>query len=130
MPSKLRQMDAATDVTSGQYATPVRDRMPMIRMSEMYYIVAECDMENTGNAVKELNKVLTGRGYETQNLLDPAVVNSAPAVLEELLKEYQREFICEGQLFFFHKRHHTPILNNQEVKYQFPKPDVEIEFGK
>lgn len=130
VPSKLRQMDAATDVTSGQYSTPVRDRMPMIRISEMYYIVAECDKDNATNAVEELNKVLTGRGYEAQNLLNPSVVNSVPAVLEELLKEYEREFICEGQLFFFHKRHNTAMINNQEVKYQFPKPDVEIEFGK
>lgn len=130
IPSKLRQMDAATDPGSGEYLYPVRDRMPMLRLSEMYYIVAECDRETPGNAIASLNEVLSARGYEEGSLLQSSVVNSSAAVLDELLKEYQREFICEGQLFFFHKRYNTENLNGLTVNYQFPKPDLEIEFGQ
>ncbi len=130
VPSKLRQMEATNDVSSGQYLTPIRDRLPMIRLSEMYYIVAECDKENSSAAVEELNKVLVARGYEAHNLLNSSIVNSSSAVLEEIQKEYQREFICEGQLFFFYKRHNIGSVNNQQLKFQLPKPDLELEFGQ
>lgn len=109
-------------------------RMPMIRLSEMYYILAECANRNAGQAgddpVSLLNEVLTARGYETQYLLDPSVVNTPKLIQDEILKEYQREFICEGQLFFYHKRVGDVSLNDKPVKYVFPKPENEIEFGK
>ena len=130
IPSKLRQMEAGTDTGTGQYEEPVRDRMPMIRMAEMYYIVAECDMADAGAALESLNKVLTGRGYDEQSLLSSSTVNTPAAVLSEIQNEYQREFICEGQLFYFYKRQGVAEINSQQVKYQLPKPDLEIEFGQ
>lgn len=56
--------------------------------------------------------------------------NSADAVQAEILNEYQREFIAEGQLFFYHKRMKDEKLNGYTVNYVFPKPDTETEFGK
>ena len=128
VPSKLWQMDGIT--VEGQLYTPKRDRMPMIRLSEMYYIVAECDKATPSVAVARLNEVLANRGYEDTELLDASVVNSGDAVQEEILKEYQREFICEGQLFFYHKRMKDEKLNGYTVNYVFPKPENELEFGK
>ena len=104
--------------------------MPMIRLSEMYYIVAECDKATPATAVARLNEVLTSRGYDDSELLDPVSVNSADAVQAEILNEYQREFIAEGQLFFYHKRMKDEKLNGYTVNYVFPKPDTETEFGK
>lgn len=108
----------------------VRERMPMIRLSEMYYIVAECDKGNAADALESLNKVLSARGYLQSNLLDPAVINTSDLVETEILKEYRREFICEGQLFFYHKRKGTLTLNDLPVNYRLPKPELEEEFGK
>lgn len=109
-------------------------RMPMIRLSEMYYILAECVNRGAGSqdddAVELLNEVLQARGYEPQYLLDPAVVTGFDAIQQEILKEYQREFICEGQLFFWYKRQGDAVLNEKLVKYVFPKPESELEFGK
>lgn len=130
VPSKLRQMEAGTDSGTGQYEEPVRDRMPMIRMAEMYYIVAECDMATPEDALESLNKVLTGRGYMEENLLSTSTVSTSAAVLTEIQNEYQREFICEGQLFYFYKRQGVAEINGQQVKYQLPKPDDELEFGQ
>ena len=128
VPSKLWQMDGVT--VDGQLLTPKRDRMPMIRLSEMYYIVAECDKATPATAVARLNEVLASRGYDDSELLDPVSVNSADAVQAEILNEYQREFIAEGQLFFYHKRMKDERLNGYTVNYVFPKPDTETEFGK
>lgn len=109
----------------------IRARMPMIRLSEMYYIVAECDKETPRDAVARINEVLTARGFLVDNLLDPAVVNSGDLVDAEILKEFQREFIAEGQLFFYHKRKGTASLTaGIPVRYVLPKPELEIEFGK
>ena len=128
VPSKLWQMDGVT--VDGQLLTPKRDRIPMIRLSEMYYIVAECDKATPATAVACLNEVLASRGYDDSELLDPVSVNSADAVQAEILNEYQREFIAEGQLFFYHKRMKDERLNGYTVNYVFPKPDTETEFGK
>lgn len=128
VPSKLWQMDGVS--VDGQLLYPKRDRMPMIRLSEMYYIVAECDKSTPAIALARLNEVLANRGYDASELLDPVFVNSADAVQAEILKEYQREFIAEGQLFFYHKRMNDEKLNGYTVNYVFPKPETELEFGK
>lgn len=125
LPMKLAQYNGKFVAGVGT-VYPKRDRMPMIRLSEMYYIMAECDKAEPTTAVGWLNTVLTARGYEASSLLKPSEVN----VEDEILKEFQREFICEGQLFFYHKRKGTSSLNNKEVKYVFPKPETELEFGK
>lgn len=128
VPSKLWQMDGT--VVEGKLQTPKRDRMPMIRLSEMYYILAECDKADPTKAIGWLNDVLAHRGYTDDQLLTPGVVNSPEAVQAEILKEYQREFVAEGQLFFYHKRMGDATLNKVPVKYVLPKPENELEFGK
>ena len=128
VPSKLWQMDGV--MVDGKLQTPKKDRMPMIRLSEMYYIVAECDKADPQTAIGWLNQVLTNRGYTDEELLQASEVNSPEAVQAEILKEYRREFICEGQLFFYHKRMGDRTLNEVEVKYVLPKPENELEFGK
>ena len=47
---------------------------------------------------------------------------------EELLNEYQREFIGEGQIFFYHKRKGTSVIYNATAEYIFPLPDSETDF--
>ena len=128
VPSKLWQLDGS--YVDGVAKTPKKNRMPMIRLSEMYYILAECDKSEPAQALAWLNEVLSHRGYMEEELLNAETVDTPEKVQEEILKEYQREMICEGQLFFYHKRMGSPVLNQKEVKYVLPKPENEQEFGK
>lgn len=111
------------------------NRIPLMRISEAYYIAAECALHN-GNkeaAVNYLNTVRNNRGLREN--LDTNL--SDEDVSQEIQKEYTKEFISEGQLFFYYKR-----LNIQQVpvqgawrttyvtpQYVLPMPDDEIEFG-
>lgn len=78
--------------------------LPLIRKPEMYYMAAECLLE-TGNdadrikAIEYLNTVRENRGIaKLGNDM------TAGTVQDEITKEYQREFIGEGQLFYYYKR--------------------------
>ena len=100
----------------------------LIRLSEMYYILAEC-AATPGEAAEFLNKVRSVRG------IDPVVCTEANK-LDEIEKEYRKEFYGEGQLFFFYKRHayttflHCPVNQMTESNYMFSWPDNETLFGK
>lgn len=104
---------------------PKKGRMPMIRLSEMYYIAAECNSNNAEVAVEYLNEVRRHRGLEVDL---PATLNE-PELTNEIYKEYKKEFIGEGQLYFYHKRRKDVNIGNVRANYIFPMPDVEIEFG-
>lgn len=103
--------------------------IPLIRLSEMYYILAECS-DNYEESCTWLNKVREARGidntkYETQD-----------DKLWNIEKEYRKDFYGEGQLFFFYKRNnyhsflHSPIQNMTENNYIFNLPENEILFGE
>ena len=49
---------------------------------------------------------------------------------QELEKEYYREFIGEGQVFFYHKRKNTKMIANAHAVYELPMPDDEIDLGQ
>ena len=68
---------------------------PMIRKSELYYILAETE-PNSSQALTYLNTVRYNR-----NLVN---VTNAAALPDEITKEYKKEFWGEGQLFFYYKR--------------------------
>ena len=68
---------------------------PMIRKSELYYILAETETDPS-LARSYLNSVRNNRG-----LGNLATIAFLPA---EITKEYQKEFYGEGQLFFYYKR--------------------------
>ena len=76
---------------------------PLIRKTEMYYIIAECEADKT-EQLRVLNIVRFNRG-----LIDLA---STVTVNTELQKEYQKEFFGEGQLFYYYKRMGTTSIPN------------------
>jgi len=117
--SKFWQMDVSNGIT------PKKSRMPMIRISEMYYIAAECLAESDlSTAISYIQQVETNRGL-TATL--PSTATYAD-LKNELLLEYQREFLGEGQLFFYHKRIGTPVIYNATANYILPLPDSETEY--
>ena len=97
--------------------------IPMIRLSEMYLIAAEASGD-----ISYLETLRSYRGYANRPL--PAGAD----LQDELQKEYQKEFIAEGQLFYYYKRQNlssipfTAQTMNRDT-YVFPVPDNELEFG-
>lgn len=72
-----------------------RNLQPLLRISELYYIAAECTPDPV-LALKYLNEVRTNRGL--------AELNSSVSLSSALQKEYRKEFWAEGQLFYYYKR--------------------------
>lgn len=104
-------------------------RMPLIRRSEMTYIVAECLIdEDPATGLEYLNEVRRHRGILT-DLTDPDKLRS------EITKEYGKEFLAEGQLFYYYKRNQLAKFPEsykqatEEDTYLLPLPELEKEFG-
>lgn len=105
---------------------------PMIKISEMYYIAAECDEHPDEARAKYLNPVLNARGLP--DVADGVVIKEA------VEKEMVKEFVGEGQLFFQYKR-----LNKDQIRsgltykdfitmtksnYVFEIPEAESNYRK
>ena len=121
-----------------------KDVLPLIRLPEMYYIIAECETDKE-KSVEALNTVMWARGiaYEDGVIADDAYdrLDTRPEYdpsrtkrINELMREYRKEFFSEGQLFYFYKRHNYRtfpycVKENMADFYQWPLPDNEIIFG-
>jgi hypothetical protein len=77
-------------------------KLPLMRFTEAYYIAAESKLylDGVSEALPYLNSVRTKRNImvELSNYL------TVEEVKKEILKEYMKEFVCEGQLFYYYKR--------------------------
>ncbi|WP_084152997.1 RagB/SusD family nutrient uptake outer membrane protein [Pedobacter jeongneungensis] len=80
-----------------------RFTIPLLKISEMYYIAAECE-PLAADGINQLNVVRFNRGLT--NLAVTVNVNT------ELQKEYQKEFFGEGQLFYYYKRRNVSSVGN------------------
>ena len=106
-----------------------RLQIPMFKLSEMYLIAAET-AANPANGIDFLNTLRFNRGLN--NLAATANVTT------ETAKEYKKEFIGEGQLFFYYKRTNTTAIPNGSAtsgniamgisQYVVPLPDAELNF--
>ena len=105
-------------------------RMPLIRLPEMYLILAEADV---ANGAEYLNVIREHRGVTAQ------VTATGDALLDEIGLETYREFINEGKLFYWYKRlnrtthwggyyFENTVQFNPDL-YVLPMPEEEIEFG-
>lgn len=111
-----------------------QQRLPLIRVSEMYYIAAECE-PITADGVTWLDVVRSHRGLSATPL---SKTMNAEQLQEEIQKEYRKEFVGEGQLWFYYKRRMaTQIPNGYDYSYSFPgadyytfdRPDDEDTYG-
>lgn len=80
--------------------------IPLIRMSEVYYIAAEAIMETDLEQAKDyLFAVKSGRGIRSSRINQLRTeINSVSKLRTELLNDARREFVGEGQIFYMHKR--------------------------
>ena len=81
-------------------------------------------------AKTELQKLRNARNAKE------ALIANSPAELEDVIvNDARREFMCEGQLFYFYKRLGRKVVDESgnytmtEKDFVLPLPDVELEFG-
>lgn len=130
----LIESDGATKFCSKFWQfdnSPYSKIMPLIRKTELYYIVAEClKTSDPTNAIAALNTVRDNRNLGSLPLSGSL---SADDIQKEIFKEYRKEFLGEGQLFFYYKRLNLDKIEGANVSaksvYVMPMPDDEIEFG-
>ena len=108
--------------------------MPLMRLSEAYYIAAECLVNTDTSAARDyLNTILTSRGA---TLMSDDV--SATNLFNEIKYEYMREMWGEGQTFYMLKRCYQVITgvfdasissggtNPSDNIYVVPLPESEL----
>jgi hypothetical protein len=116
------------DIVQGVSTEYLRNLVPIIRLSEVYYIAAETAPATT-EGIGYLNTVRTNRGLAA---LSSSLTSAA--LEAEILKEYKKETYGEGQLFYYFKRKNTPrvdgsTINMNDGTWVFPLPETEIEFA-
>lgn len=107
--------------------------VPALRLSEMYYIAAECTFDtDPEKAWGYFNEVRFNRGIGTKVTNQP----SKEIFLSELVKEARKEFYGEGQIFYMYKRLNRPVIGlggsifpATDKMFVLPLPDDEIQFG-
>ena len=104
--------------------------VPMIRLSEMYYILAEA-AATPQEGIVLLNKVRTARAVDK---LPEGQSTTSTFLQAEIQKEYHKEFYGEGQYFFYLKRKNIrrmPFMTTDVplTIYKLPIPDVELEYN-
>ncbi len=111
---------------SEEPASFYKNKIPLIRLGEMYLILSECQYRASGSGLEALNKLRVAR-----NLL--ALPNDPADFYLELIREYRRELIGEGQLFFLYKRlNRASVIGTDadmigEKAYTFPIPISETD---
>ena len=115
-------------------STYYSNRMPLIRIPEVYYIAAECcatgATPDLDKAAAYLNTVREHRAvYEALEGLD------ADGVMAEIAKEYRKEYPMEGVMFYFYKRSGATAIPHYEeemadAQYVLPYPDFETQSGR
>src|SRR6185369_186516 len=131
-------VDPATGVALGNTISPrkcyatntnLANVLPMIRVTEMYYIAAECATAalDSLKATDLLDSVRVHRGLTKYTL----AALKTDSLNIEIRKEYQKEFLSEGQMFYFYKRKNLPFASLPFTKvpvvadasYVFIKPE-------
>lgn len=116
-------------VDGGSY----NEEYPLLRLTEAYYIAAECQKESDPEtAIDLINEVRENRNL---SLFPLDYSLSADDIQQEIYKEYRKEFIGEGgQLFFYYKRLNASSITNSATSpgksvYVLPIPENDVEFG-
>jgi hypothetical protein len=131
-------VDPATGTAIGNTISPRKfyvnnqasvNNLPLIRTTEMYYIAAECAtaLNDSLSATNWLDTVRVHRNLPKYTL--PALKKDSLSV--EIGKEYQKEFLGEGQVFFYYKRKnlaftalpYTKVAVVPNASYVFVKPE-------
>ena len=105
--------------------TQTEDLIPLIRVSEMYFIQAEYLYRKgeTQAAIEQLDQVRVARDCTKGRL----TVSSLDDFKKILIDEARREFMQEGQLYYYFKRLNIkPLESMPDDGFVFPLPDNEV----
>ena len=109
------------------YPRPV---VSMLKLGEMYLIASEAaaHVVSTGEALRLLTVLQSSR------LGGVFTGTEKEAILVEILKEYRKEFVSLGQLFYFYKRWGVENVVGYanpmgDPEYVLPYPDEEVISG-
>lgn len=109
-----------------------KNKMPMIRKPEMYYYVAECynQLNEPKKAIQLLNEVRLARGLDIKDNLPETLTKDE--IKQEITKEWRKEYIGEGQMFYYYKRLGLIIPNataEGDKAFILPLPRTEVDLG-
>lgn len=98
------------------------DMIPILRLSEMYYIAAEynAQINKFAEAKELLTTVRQKRGIMTTSIN----FESIDGFYTELIREVRKEQLGEGQLYFLYKRLDRKTFGT-DVKFVFDRPNNE-----
>ena len=103
--------------------------LPMIRISELYYIQAEylIRQNDLSGAIEKIDAVRKARNCQIGSMGVMAKnINDLESFKKEVAKEALRDFMQEGQAFFYYKRFKLlPKSGMKESDMVLPKPDNE-----
>lgn len=120
--ASFRNIRATTDATGRM----IEDMLPVIRLSELHYILAEyhAAREEWGLAAEALDVVREGRNCTKGALAEK--IKDKKSFQTELLKEVRREFVTEGQVFFYYKKLNEKLTAMMDPEaFVLPLPDSE-----
>jgi hypothetical protein len=116
----------------GDLTSNYKDLIPLVSTPELFYMKAEVHAEqgNLPLAVECLNTVRQARGISN----DLPTTLTYAEVREEILKEYRKEYVSLGQLFYFYKRWNVSTVlgyapSMTDAEYVLPYPDEEVIQG-
>ena len=98
---------------------------PILRTSEMRFIIAETLARNNefDKAYEILNEMRRNRGLRNGDLTTPT---SLEGFLKDLVREGQREWISEGQLFYLYKRLNFNVKREDGTLAPFKKEECVV----
>lgn len=106
--------------------------LPVIRMSEIYYIACESQIyKDKKIALEYLNEVRVARNLH--KIEEPVTEEE---LVTYLIRDARKDFIGEGRMFCMYKRLFAPIhvkagldIQPEETHFVFPIPDAEYEYS-
>lgn len=115
-------------LTAAAWPESYKNKICLLRLSEMHFIAAEClASSNITQAAAHINTVRQHRGI-------PPTTIDAGNFASVSAAEFRREFLGEGQLFFYYKRFNREFIprgsdfNLVQLKaYKLPMPRSEYE---
>ena len=112
---------------SGNDLLPI---IPIIRRSELHYIMCEYLCENTTTVPREAITLLQDIKDSRMDLTYIGSITSTEQFLNVLRQDARREFIGEGQSFFYYKALNIPLYDGADninfgSDYYLPIPDSE-----
>lgn len=111
--------------------------VPLLRISEMWLIAAECALHGAGEPADAATLVASLLAARRAAPLPPHATDGEVAAA--IAREYRRDFKGEGQLFYYYKRLGLTAIDDgtgsgntiamPQGAYQWPLPEYEKQFG-